>query len=257
MSVAPPVVVWQAAPPPNSSPTKPTKRGARGRRAGAHHLTLHELGIGRSQSLAPSEFAAGGGAGGADPKGSTGSAVLDRLRDAGVDTSIYDRIEEALTYPEELARAKIHGDVRAALTFDNEGRYQREQSQLLASSPYLRVLVARTLRDVFREPLPERMLRGRSRKNVRCRFEFRLVGELIRQARVEADRGGLVDGLMVFRRNHREALVWKQGRFLFTPLGLAVDVEGLAQDAVEATKPTKAQADPLERYRRDPEWARG
>src|SRR5262245_35984066 len=114
----PATVVWR-----QSDPPPPVRHASRGRGGGrARGLSLRELGLGRA--LGDLKI----GASGADPRGSTGSAVLDRLRDAGSDTSLYDRIDQALQYPDEIADAHIEGTVRATILFDAEGRYRRDRS---------------------------------------------------------------------------------------------------------------------------------
>ncbi len=141
-------IAWIALPPPE--PQKPAPSRSRRPRLptlSARDLSLatvekEQLGFFRTPRLEGSENA---GSGHAD----TAGPAETRLRTTGLFQYLHDRIEDELDYPAELARAGIEGIVSGTLSFSARGNFLAAASPLRSESPYLRVLVARTLRHAF------------------------------------------------------------------------------------------------------------
>jgi len=164
--------------------------------------------------------------------------------------AIYRKIESLLVYPDELKQKGVQGEVVALLQFGDAGEYLEEPTlQSFRGPPYLRVLIARTLRQAFNEA----PARHKGRLEVNCYFRF-----LINEGDDEQLRAGgnfaLGRELAFFRVYHHSKLEWDFGPFHgLGPWAVGADLLWLPRKIVEATE-DKAEIDPLEGYRMDPAW---
>jgi hypothetical protein len=267
----PPEVIYELT----ETPARFVAGGARaGKRGRAPKLGLKDLGIGWSRgkipllapgSADPDSAKATSGEPDGDPGVAEGDGIegrggniLGQMKRTAADQVLYERIDEVLDYPDELKEAGAEGTVKAELRFDSEGNFLKKDSRLAAASRFLRVHVMRVLRRAFAERLPETYVRGGLR--VRCLFEF----DLIQRDGVFSDDSHALTGIAVrgnylgFRRTGKRFGEWKLGPFagdLRSIAGGALGIDpGWFVDQVTKLTSNKAAADPLQKYRDDPDW---
>jgi hypothetical protein len=160
------------------------------------------------------------------------------------------RIETHLTYPSELKTQGIQGEVEAKVRFGPNGEYlERETERSLRGPPFLRVLVARTLRAALEEPaarLPDGFA-------LEARFKF-LIAEGDDETIREAGNFALGRSLSFLRVHHESALEWELGPLSgLGPFTLGLDLSWAPRKIIEAAS-DRVEFDPLDSYRQDPAW---
>lgn len=174
--------------------------------------------------------------------------MLDSLTQAVPMQNVGDQVESALDYPVEFRNAGMEGTVTADVRFSADGTLEKPVAR--SRSNYLRVHVLRVLRRTLASGLPLTYTRGRP-VGLRFRFDFILsdADQLIRPEVRE------VNGNFHFQRVGRGFGEWKLGplRGVWFVPAVALDPEWIV-DAAKKTFSRKAEIDPLETYRRDPDW---
>jgi hypothetical protein len=224
-------------------------------------------------SLAPGGDGAGIGNGSGDGRGEAEGA----LRGAGLDRRLYDLIDEALTYPGDLADHGVEGMVSAKLFFHEDGRYDRVRSRIESSSPFLKVFIVRLLRSILSEGIPS-LMPERKEMAVRCSFEFAIDHLPIARRNVYGVNGGeqqvapdesilpapqIADSGRHLRFS-RTYHALSQIRFETTAsedgvnkTWVRLDLLPWIEQGIEALTglfSTSPKIDPLDKYRDDPEW---
>lgn len=239
----------------------PAARGARSR-GSRPGLSLSDLGIGwarRGDVLVPRGVERGlVGDSEADPAtqegdgiGGRGGNVLGQLKGAVDYERLHDALDAVLDYPAALQDASIEGDVRAEIVIDRDGRFRKDASRFESSSRYLRVHVLR----VVRRALAERFRHHRRGEPLRFRALFRFSLERA-GAPFSDESDGVVGNFLSFRRQSSKLFgQWDLGPLTgYGPaMAVAVNPEWFLDRARDLTS-KKARVDPLETYRRDPDW---
>ena len=237
---------------PEIVPSKPRKTtggpgnpGGRTPKASAPFLSLSDLSLSPLPAGGPGNTALGF-AGSNSPLGMLRAAphtlFFDRL---------HDRIESALYYPEEFKENAIEGVVEAELEWRREGNENRVNYRVLSASPFLRVFVIQRLRKIFGDEHIGRAMRENETIKMRCQFHFEMVR---REGKALASHGrGVMGNQLTFYRIAKHRGQWRLGPlqgFAIAP-SVGVDVDWFVRQ-FEEEKP-----DPLDRYRKDPEWRSG
>lgn len=230
---------------------------------GRGRLKLSDLGIGWKKMgtlSVPSDVEAGDGSEGErDVDGDIlPGALSDSIRTV-VYNHLYERINNAIHYPNEFQDAGIEGFVNAQLYFTPLGEFQRERSQIRSGSRYLRVLILRSLRRVLADPVPPNYLRTFPNLMVKCVFHF----EITRlENPMDASHDSVKDSLsrlplagrsLYFYRAAKVIGEWKIGPFSGYGIAPSIGIDPQwFSDGVK--KLVKGKVDPLQKYRDDPEW---
>jgi hypothetical protein len=218
-------------------------------------LTLKDLGI-QWDNGDGVQVPSGAGTDTADHgDGGAGSGILGAIKHSGRFRTLYERIDSALDYPVALAENQIQGTVTARLVFTSNGEFQKERSKVVSNSRFLKVLVHRLFRRVF-DPNSVRMppWHGSDELVVQCYFEFRLKSNDTEFA----NGGGAVEDRRVYgNKFYFSRYAGLSGAWAMGPIHgyYAVPAVGIDPDwFVEQMKPKKDSGDPLDEYRRDPEF---
>lgn len=84
----------------------------------------------------------------------TGIKKLIEEGGSAVHNYLYEYIGSRLSYPEIFKIKNIEGYVLARIVFNKKGKYQENMTWIKSSSKYLKVLVMRNLRAMFKNKLP-------------------------------------------------------------------------------------------------------
>ncbi len=167
--------------------------------------------------------------------------------------AVFRRVDPLLVYPDELTARGIEGTVTAIIRFNAQGEYLESASDWTSSSPYLKVLVARTLRQALAEPLNPAARRAMPpHRTLTASFQFTRLEHASGDER-GARQAVLGDSVRFFRSYARSVAEWDLGPLHGVGPFPALDLLWLPRVIGDALS-TKVKADPLERYREDPLW---
>ena len=252
---APPIEVTTIA---TSNPTGPiTSTSGRFSAPASGRLTLSDLGIAWKNGL-PGEVDLTA----PDSAGPGESEILNEIKGTVIYDSLYRLIDETLYYPAEFGEGEIEGVVRAQIVFSKNGTYNRKFSRVSSPSPYLRVFVLQLLRRAFSEPLPAAYRKSGNEIRISTVFFFDLTRtdnpmDAGPNAMKGHDKNRSLGRHFAFYRSAKLIGEWKIGPLRGYGLvpSVAVDPEWFVDRATDLVS-EKAKADPLKKYRDDPEYGR-
>jgi hypothetical protein len=187
--------------------------------------------------------------------GGAGTGILGAMKHSARFRTLYERIDSALDYPTELAENRIQGTVTARLVFSADGALEKSRSEVASSSRYLKVLVHRLFRRVFdANAVKQPRWHGSDPLTVFCYFEFRLKNSDIQ---FDNPTGAVEDRRVFGNKFYFSRYASISGEWAAGPIHgyYAMPAVGIDPDwFVEQMKPKKDKGDPLDSYRRDPEF---
>lgn len=180
--------------------------------------------------------------------GGNGLGVLEGAVRAVPVADIRERLDSALDYPQAFRSRGFSGTVDAEIAFGADGRLLPSKARALSN--YLRVHVLRVIRSAFSEGVPATYVRGQPLR-LFARFAF-VLSDGEQQFPTDAREWGKT---LYFSRVGRKFGEWKLGplRGVWFAPEVAVDLEWIGEKVGKAFS-RKAEIDPLETYRRDPQW---
>lgn len=166
--------------------------------------------------------------------------------------NIHKRIDTHLVYPSELRHEKIIGAVLANFLLSKHSKIIPERTKIESNSRYLSVLVARTLRKAFKDPIHNFDKFTDHDFMTECVFKFEVTEHNDSQSKQE--QPWLVGNQLVFyRRFQQTAGEWQAGPLKgFGPF-LGLDILWFPTK-IKETLSQKVSFDPLQSYRDDPAW---
>ena len=166
---------------------------------------------------------------------------------------IYQTIDSQLTYPQEFTDAGFQGTVYAKLYFDENGKYDRSQSEFQYIDSYLKVNVIRALRKIQDNPVPKVLNKLNKPFYLNSSFHFYQT-ENGNKTFTQYKKLILGHQLFFYRSNARSKLQWDLGPLHgFGPIGIGLDILWFLKKGEELLS-KKVKIDPLQKYRDDPEW---
>jgi hypothetical protein len=128
-----------------------------------------------------------------------------------IHTLIYERINNALTYPGHLIEKEIDGTVTARLVFNEKTRrYGIAKQSLQSAHRALETFVARVLKRALQFTVPQAFSISSATAVISCFFEFQLKPSLGTGRLFMTER--IIDGKLYFYRGFKQnPLSWKVG----------------------------------------------
>jgi hypothetical protein len=252
------------APVGDGKPARKSRGGGAKKEPPPSTLKLSDLGIGWTRSQEGTNLPLGiepqSGEGTTDEAGdgSGEGTILGVMKNTSRFEILYNRIDEGLYYPEEFVDAGIEGNVTVQLSLAPDGTYQKRFSKVDSSSNFLRVFVLRILKKTLNEPLPSTFAQAGRNTRLRLLFQF----EATRKENAMDASGKALDGStklgvrgdhLAFYRAGRLVGQWKLGPVGGYGPGIGLDA-GWLWDKVSELGSKKADIDPLDTYRQDPDW---
>jgi hypothetical protein len=199
---------------------------------------------------------------------------------------LFHRIDGGIAYPPELRTAHISGEVTAKLDFDEHGHWIDSVSSIKGTSNYLRVYVIHQLRRIFAENVPENIWKSEPHAiSIEARFIFDIRtpesvpgaqkgpqyapsvdprkfsttdtdgGQSVERQLISTQQGMYGRKFSFYRVHLSSPLDWKFGPFTGYGIMPAVGVDpGWIAEKIDKLIHPKAEIDPLDRYRDDPDW---
>jgi hypothetical protein len=184
---------------------------------------------------------------------------------------IFKEIDENLYFPTEFIDNKITGSVDTTIWFSGDGAFLENETQFLADSNYLKVLVAKTLRKSFANPIPESKLLAHEKFSAHCHFLFEITQPTY--SSFEKNYSLVLENdLHFYRHVQKSALIPTGGPFAGLNFVNAGDQGGkgrngpgkaivagfdglwLPNKIIAGLFPSTKSIDPLAKYREDPAW---
>lgn len=111
--------------------------------------------------------------------------------------AVWEKINDGLDYPGDLAKQRIIGEVVLHLAVDSKGVLQGSFHSIESSNTYLETYVLAVLIQALRTPIENRFWCKRGVTPLTLRFEFETYTEVVFENK---DRGELVGNTLRFRR---------------------------------------------------------
>ncbi len=179
---------------------------------------------------------------------------------------LFKKIEANLVYPSEFTERNMTGTVDAKLWFTSTGVYIENETEYDASSPYFKVLVARTLRKALQDPIPKEKLLSHSKFWSHCHFVFEITKPNYNS--FEGTTSIFLQNDLHFYRHVQKSFLSSQhgpitgASFTEVPTTkgpeaspvVGIDLAWIAKKVSGTLLGGNVSTDPLEKYREDPAW---
>jgi hypothetical protein len=124
--------------------------------------------------------------------GNSNSAKITRGK---YSSTIYEIIDSAMVYPEELAAVGISGQVHAKIFISSKGHFREEYSYFKGSSKYLEICVRKILRKSLKN---NHLVTSKDQGVHKAIFEFKLTTALKDNMAIKSG----LDGMYFYRRRY-------------------------------------------------------
>jgi hypothetical protein len=171
---------------------------------------------------------------------------------AGSYQYLYQRLDRQLTYPAEFKSASIAGRVAVLARFNQYGQFEKIL-KLEADSDFLKILVKRLVQSALGTPLPLEIASELRNQELSFFFHFQITEHNSHQIIAE-QKGASSGGLFFYRNVQKSQLSWDIGPSQGWGPFVNIDLLYAARKIQAALETKKAKADPLQKYRDDPDF---